>query len=218
MNESGSASKHEEDDQSLEIDQRDNDGLLAMAVIAVTASRRNKRKAPQPMHYLRLTGSQRVEEILNGHEEIIQDLIKMKSDTFKALSDVLGSRKLLRPTCYMNVHEQLFIFYSICAQGATNRHISYLFQHSRDTTSRWFFKVLTAICALKDEFIRPPDYTEVQPIITEHSYKYSPRFDVELPDGADDAGPSIGSQQDASTQGAMNQRREVLANEMWDIY
>ncbi|GMN67048.1 hypothetical protein TIFTF001_036110 [Ficus carica] len=45
--------------------------------------------------------------------------------------------------------------------------------------------------------------------------------DVVLADGAngaDDAGPSIGSQQDASTSGAMNQRREVLADEMWDIY
>ncbi|GMN69970.1 hypothetical protein TIFTF001_039015 [Ficus carica] len=42
--------------------------------------------------------------------------------------------------------------------------------------------------------------------------------DVVLPDGDDDAGSSIGSQQDASTSGAMNQKREVLADEMWDIY
>ncbi|GMN45094.1 hypothetical protein TIFTF001_014284 [Ficus carica] len=61
--------------------------------------------------------------------------------------------------------------------GATNRHISYLFQHSRETTSRWFFKVLTAICALKDEFIRQPNYTDVQHLIMGHSYKYKPWFD-----------------------------------------
>ena len=53
----------------------------------------------------------RVEEIIHGHEEIIQDLISMKSDTFKALSHVLGSRELLRPTRYMNLDEQLFIFF-----------------------------------------------------------------------------------------------------------
>ncbi|GMN46272.1 hypothetical protein TIFTF001_015458 [Ficus carica] len=35
----------------------------------------------------------------------------------------------------------------------------------------------SAICALKDEFIRPPDYNEVQPLIDEHSYKYRPWFD-----------------------------------------
>ena len=38
--------------------------------------------------------------------------------------------------------------------------------------------------------------------------------DVELPKGADDAGPSIRSQQDASTQYVMNQRREVMADKM----
>ncbi|GMN21137.1 hypothetical protein TIFTF001_050101 [Ficus carica] len=31
-----------------------------------------------------------------------------------------------------------------------------------------------AICSLKDEFIRPPDYTAVQPLIQEHGYKYRP--------------------------------------------
>ncbi|GMN62710.1 hypothetical protein TIFTF001_031800 [Ficus carica] len=48
------------------------------------------------------------------------------------------------------------------AVGATNQHILYLFQHSKETNSRWFFKVLKVICALNDEFIRPPDYTSVQ--------------------------------------------------------
>ena len=113
------------------------------------------------MHNSRLTGTQRVAEILNEHEDIIQDLIRMKSDTFRALSDVLGCRELLRPTRYMNVQEQMFIFLSIYAQGVTNKHISYLFQHFRETTLCTFYKVLMAICALKDEFIKPPNYTEV---------------------------------------------------------
>ncbi|GMN63616.1 hypothetical protein TIFTF001_032703 [Ficus carica] len=38
-------------------------------------------------------------------------------------------------------------------------------------------QVLLAICSLKDEFIRPPDYTSVQPLIQEHGYKYRPWFD-----------------------------------------
>ncbi|GMN54873.1 hypothetical protein TIFTF001_023998 [Ficus carica] len=37
--------------------------------------------------------------------------------------------------------------------------------------------VLLVICGLKDEFIRPPDYTAVQPLIMEHGYKYRPWFD-----------------------------------------
>ena len=57
-----------------------------MAVVAVAASMRNRQRDPQPMHNSRLTDSMRVEEIINGHEEIIQDLISMKSDTIKAVT------------------------------------------------------------------------------------------------------------------------------------
>jgi hypothetical protein len=178
MNGFGSAPHHEEDAQAAANEQRNDDDMLAMAVVAVTNSRRNRRRVPQPMHNSSLTGSMRVEEILNGHEDIIQGLISMKSETFRVLSNLLGSRELLTPTYNMNVNEQLFIFLAICAQGATNRHVSYLFQHSKETTSRWFFKVLKVICTLNDEFIRPPDYTAVQPLIMEHSYKYRPWFEV----------------------------------------
>ena len=38
--------------------------------------------------------------------------------------------------------------------------------------------------------------------------------DVVLDNGADDAGPSTGRHQDASRRGAMNQLREVLADDM----
>ncbi|GMN36201.1 hypothetical protein TIFTF001_005825 [Ficus carica] len=120
MNESGSASEHEEDDQDSENDQLDDDAMIVMAVVAVTASWRNMRRALQPMHNSKLTSSMSVEEILNGHEEIIQGLISMKLETFRVLSNLLGSRELLTPTYNMNVNEQLFIFLSICAQGATN--------------------------------------------------------------------------------------------------
>ena len=110
MKEYSSASEQEEDDISSENKHSDDDSYLAKAVVAVIASRRNRRRDPQPMHNSRLTGSIRVEEILNGHEEIIQELISMKSETFKALSNLLGSQKLLRPTYNVNVNEQLFTF------------------------------------------------------------------------------------------------------------
>ncbi|GMN43331.1 hypothetical protein TIFTF001_012531 [Ficus carica] len=79
-------------------------------------------------------------------------------------------------TGQMRVHEILNGHPRII-QGATIRQASYLFQHSKETTSRWFYAVLLAICSLKDEFIRPPDYTAVQPLIQEHGYKYRPWFD-----------------------------------------
>ena len=181
MNEHGFGPHHNEDDHGSENAQRDVDAMLAMAVVAVTIGRRNRRRDPVPMHNSMLTGRMRVEEILHGHEDIILTIIGMKADTFRRLSNLISSRALLTPTFNITVNEQLFIFLSICAQGATNRQTSYLFQHSKETTSRWFYTVLLVICGLKDEFIRPPDYTTVQPLIMEHGYKYRPWFDVRYP-------------------------------------
>ncbi|GMN23210.1 hypothetical protein TIFTF001_051294, partial [Ficus carica] len=76
MNEGSSASNQEEDDVYSENEYSDHDIYLVKAVVAATARRRNRRRAPQPMHNSRLTGSMRVEEILNGHEDIIQGLIR----------------------------------------------------------------------------------------------------------------------------------------------
>ncbi|GMN22881.1 hypothetical protein TIFTF001_040362 [Ficus carica] len=173
MNNHGSGPHHEDDNHGSENAQRDVDAMLAMAMVATTIARRNRRRDPVPMHNSSLTGRIRVEEILNGHLEIIQGMISIKADTFRALS-------------------------------ATIRQISYLFQHPKETTSRWFYTVLLAICALKDEFIRPLNYTAVQPLIMEHRF--------------DGTGPSTGPQQHDSRRDAMNQLRDMMADDMWDIY
>ena len=158
----------------------DDDRYAMLAVIASMVRLRSRRQQPQPMHNSSLTGPMRVAELLNGHDEIMQGMVSMTAGTFRALSDLLRSRELLRPTRNIDVDEQLFIFLAICTQGASNRHVSYLFQHSIETTSRWFDKVLRVICSLKDEFIRPPDYSAVQSLIAEQSNKYRPWFDVRL--------------------------------------
>ncbi|GMN37534.1 hypothetical protein TIFTF001_006906 [Ficus carica] len=109
--------------------------MLAMAVVAVTNSRRNRRRVPQPMHNSSLTGSMSVEEILNGHEDIIQGLISMKAETFRVL----------------------------------RRHV--------DVNADYMFD-----------------------------------------DGIDGTGPSTGTQQHDSSRGAMNQMRDVIADNMWERY
>ncbi|GMN20691.1 hypothetical protein TIFTF001_043149 [Ficus carica] len=212
---------------------RNRNRVLARAVVAAAGHRLNSRRQRQPMHNSTLNGSMRVEELLNGHEEIIQGMISMKAETFRSLSNLLACRELLKPTRNMNVNEQLFIFLSICARGETNRHISYLFQHSVETTSRWFYKVLQVICSLKDEFIRPADYTSIQNLIMEKSEKYRPWFyacvgaidgnidvnaDYVFNDGIDGTGPSTGSHQHDPSRVAMNGMRDHIANEMWERY
>ena len=85
MNRFGSAPEHQDDTQAAASEQRSDDDMLALAVVAVAHSRRHRRRVPQPMHNSILTGSMRVEEILNGHEDIIQGMISMKSSTFRVL-------------------------------------------------------------------------------------------------------------------------------------
>ncbi|GMN34968.1 hypothetical protein TIFTF001_048403, partial [Ficus carica] len=67
---------------------RNRNRALARAVVAVAGHRLNTRRQSQPMHNSTLTGSMRVEELLNGHEEIIQGMISMKAETFRSLSNV----------------------------------------------------------------------------------------------------------------------------------
>ncbi|GMN59905.1 hypothetical protein TIFTF001_029002 [Ficus carica] len=55
MNEHGSAAHHEDDNHGSENAQRDVDDMLAMAVVAATISRRNRRRAPVPIHNSSLT-------------------------------------------------------------------------------------------------------------------------------------------------------------------
>ncbi|GMN62675.1 hypothetical protein TIFTF001_031740 [Ficus carica] len=177
MNRFGNTPNHDEAAQAATNEQRDDDDMLARAVVVVINSRWNRRRVPQPMHDSILTGSMRVEEILNGHEDVIQGMISMKSSTFR------------------------------------------------------------------DEFIRPPDYTTVQPLINENEGKYRPWFDIGDPfleeyvadcvpvrgnddvkadyvldDRVDDTGPSTGMEQHGSSTEAMNQMREMMTDAMWERY
>ncbi|GMN26449.1 hypothetical protein TIFTF001_001306 [Ficus carica] len=80
INEGSSGSNQEEDADYSDNENSDHDIYIVKVVVAATAKRRNRRIAPQPMHNSRLTGSMRVKEILNGHEDIIQGLIRGNVD------------------------------------------------------------------------------------------------------------------------------------------
>ena len=83
--------------------------------------------------------------------------------------------------------------------------------------------IIPVVCVIVHNFIRMVQVED--PILEEYAANCVPvgghvdvNVDVMLADGADDAGPSTGRQQDASRRGVMNQLREVLADDMWDRY
>ncbi|XP_024029783.1 uncharacterized protein LOC112094050 [Morus notabilis] len=135
-----------------------------------------ERPPPRPKHTSALTGIMRVDYLLDGHDDIIRNKIRMGSDCFKRLSSLLEGRGLLRPTRNMNVDEQLFIFLYIVSQSQSNRESQDQWQHSGSTISKYFQVVLDAIFNLRHDFITPPNYNITDPVIAAHGSKYLPWF------------------------------------------
>ncbi|XP_024032907.1 uncharacterized protein LOC112095350 [Morus notabilis] len=134
------------------------------------------RLPPQPKHTSAFTGIMRVDYLLDGHEDVIRNKIRMGSDCFNRLSSLLELKGYLRPTRNMNVDEQLFIFLYIVSQSQSNRESQDQWQHSGSTISKYFEAVLEAICNLRHDFITPPNFNIIDPVIDANGSKYLPWF------------------------------------------
>ncbi|GMN23141.1 hypothetical protein TIFTF001_040408 [Ficus carica] len=193
MNEFSSASEHEEDDQSSENELSDDDGFLAMAVIVVAVSRLNRRRDPQPMHNSRLTSSM---------QEIFTWLTRDTRIRIVSLVHFDGRRII-----YTNIR-------NVAADWAPGGKYLITCTHlCRIALSRLLvIKILKGInnypmkkqvmipvaCAIVHNFIRMVQVRD--PIFEEYLTDGVPvgghvdvNADVKSSDGADDAGPSIGS-------------------------
>ncbi|GMN47700.1 hypothetical protein TIFTF001_016893 [Ficus carica] len=77
MNEYSSASDEEQDDVYSENEYSDHNSYLMRAVVAVTTSRRNRRRQPQPMHNSTLTGACVGDPIL---KEYVADCVPVRGN------------------------------------------------------------------------------------------------------------------------------------------
>ena len=148
-------------------------GILYLLTLVEEEERGRRR-----IHRCPFTGEMKVDYYLTGHPSVIYDKVRMNADTFIRLSSLLEGRGLLHATQHMSVDAQLFVFLSIIAKGYSIRDSADMWQRSNETISRCFKNVLEAICSLKDEFIRPPDYNQVQSLIQTNRQKYLPWFAV----------------------------------------
>ena len=165
-------------DHSQERDDNELMELSATAAAAWWVYRFVGREPRTPRRTSILTGKLRVEELLNGHPDIMFNKVRMDKDSFLTLSHILKSKGLLQSSNYSTVDKQLFLFLTIVGQSQTNREASDIWQHSGEIVSRWFGKVLRAICELRYDFILPPNYNKVQKFIIDNCHKYRPWFDV----------------------------------------
>ncbi|XP_024023439.1 uncharacterized protein LOC112092203 [Morus notabilis] len=155
----------------------EDDFVLGAAAVWVCCDDFLERPLPRPRNNSHYTGHQRLGDLLDGHELVIYNQIRMGTDCFKRLSWLLEQKNLLKSTRNMNVDEQLMIFLTIVCQSESNRETQHQWQHSGATISKYFMIVLNAIYRLRHDFIVPPDFNTIDPFIETSGSKYRPWFD-----------------------------------------
>jgi hypothetical protein len=90
----------------------------------------------------------------------------------------MQDRHLLAATRDISVEQQVYIFLFIVSQGAANRTTQERFQHSGETISRNFLKVLHALETLSEDYIQLIEPEEYEDCVTEISQnpKFYPYF------------------------------------------
>ena len=96
------------------------------------------------------------------------------------LTNLFKDRQLLQRSYYSCDEKKLMITLEILAQATTNREAQDHWNRSAETVSRWFGEVLYALCMLKDDFIKPPNYDRIPKFIRDNHMKYLPWFVVSL--------------------------------------
>jgi hypothetical protein len=83
--------------------------------------------------------------------------LRMNTEIFMDLLDLLVSRYGLQPSMHMNTYEALAIFLFVCFGNESNRRTQNHFNHSGATISTKFSEVLQCMMAMAKDFIVPKD-------------------------------------------------------------
>ena len=108
------------------------------------------------VHESSLLGNGFVNEMIIRHEWVSFDLLRMNTGYWLRLCDELRGRHLLCDSRNVNIEAQVTIFlYTIYRSQWVNRVMQNHFQHSRETISRYFNKILNDVIMLSKHYIIP---------------------------------------------------------------
>ena len=149
---------------------------IAVQITIVTTLPFLFRSIPRPMHTSSLSGHAYIHELLNSDNSIrIQRVLRMKPEVFLFLCKELQDKGGLTPTRFITVKEQVGMFLFTVARSASNRDVQERFQHSGETVSRYFRRVLQAINFLVPQYIKLPNPNAIPAAITRNP-KFYPFF------------------------------------------
>ncbi|XP_062085763.1 protein ALP1-like [Humulus lupulus] len=123
------------------------------------------------------TGHMWLMEILKGHESRCYSMFRMEKDVFIKICDELEANYGFKGSKRMCALEILGMFLFTLGHGAGNRLTQERFQHSGETVSRYFNKVLDVLCHMSVDVLKPPDpeFKDVPEEILKDS-RYMPHF------------------------------------------
>ncbi|GAV66067.1 hypothetical protein CFOL_v3_09578, partial [Cephalotus follicularis] len=120
-------------------------------------------------------------EVMQGNETRCFNMFKMEKHVFVKLINKLQSCYGLKVSRRMSALEMVAIFANIASLGCSNRAAQERFQHSCETASRVFDKVLDSVCKMAIDIIRPadPSFKDIPMEILNDS-RYMPHFKMKL--------------------------------------
>lgn len=144
------------DDDFMFMDYRNEqfgDMLMINCFVATQRSTMNK----VPCRTSSLTGRMFLLDILNGNPTVCHQIFRMQKHVLLNFCDTLKEKGLLTDGRKVSVEEGVAMFLMIIGHTTRYSIIADRFQHSHETISKWFRRVLRAVCSLGTELIRQTD-------------------------------------------------------------
>ncbi|XP_050245904.1 protein ALP1-like [Quercus robur] len=138
----------------------------------------NKYINKTPCYDSEQTGWVWVRRCMEGNEKLCYNMFRMKKEVFHNLCQVLQHDYGLEHTRNIRLEESVAICLLILGHGTCNRMVQEIFQHSGETISRHFEKMITLLGArFAAAYVKPsdPTFSEVPTKIQDHPI-YWPHF------------------------------------------
>jgi len=148
---------NEESDHTRDKDEEDDDIFQqAIFVSALVGEYVVNHLCKEPCRTSELKGHSWVQEILQGNPTRCYEMFRMEKHVFNLLCIELVELGL-KSSNRMTVEEMVAMFLVVVGHGVGNRMIQERFQHSGETVSRYFHRVLHVVLKLSIKYIKPED-------------------------------------------------------------